>query len=600
MAAIDWLIIIGYVALVTAVGFLFVKKASGSVADFFVAGRNLPWWIAGTSLIATSFAADTPLAITGIVAEHGIAGNWLWWNQMVVWILAIVFFARLWRRSGLVTDAEFIELRYGGTAGAFLRGFKAFYSSVIVSTYTLAWVMLGMQKIVSVTTEAPATVLHWQAGIEQALGQPPGSIQLWKWLILIVLFLVTTIYTVVSGVWGIMITDLIQMTVAFGGAAMLAVFAVQSVGGMDNLLATLATQRGAESTSEMLSFFPSGHSAWMPWSTFAIYLGVLWWGDCGGFVAQKMFATRSDRDSVLAAVWYSVIHFAFRPWLWIAVALAAMVTYPDLADKELAYPKMMMDVLPAGLRGLMFSALLAAFMSTVDTQLNWSASYYVNDIYRRFLRPNATEKQCVFQSRLATVGFAALAIVCAYYMTSVKNAWVYLFNLQAGIGLVLMLRWFWWRVNVWSEISSMVTSLVITPVIYAVRERWQLAWTDAFCILVTALVCTVVWLSVTLLTPPSSDERLRAFYRRVRPNGHWGPIARGCPETHPQPIGVAAIGAWLSGVVAVAAALFTFGNLMLGRWPAATAAIAVSAPCAFVAVRMARRMEAARPASSAA
>lgn len=581
MAPLDWAIIGLYVVLVSGVGFLFVRKASGSTAEFFVAGRNLPWWIAGTSLIAASFAADTPLAITKIVADHGIAGNWLWWNQMVVWILAVVFFARLWRRSGLVTDAEFIELRYGGAAGALLRGFKAFYYAFLISTITLGWVMLGMQKIVSATMDAPGWVLSAQTSIEAALGLEPGSILAWKWVILIALFLATTAYTTVSGVWGIMVTDLIQMAVAFGGAILLAVFCAHSVGGIEALKGQLTAQYGAAGTTDLLRFVPRPDSSWMPLSTFAIYLGVLWWGDCGGFVAQKMFATRSDRDSTLAALWYAFIHFGFRPWAWVVVALVALVVYPQLDDRELAYPMLMMKVLPTGLRGLMFAALLAAFMSTANTHLNWNASYFVNDIYKRFLRPQATERQCVRMSRLATLGFAALAIAVAYCLNSIADAWLYLFNLQAGIGLVLMLRWFWWRVSVWSEVSAMLTSLAATPAFrhlcQHLRETHGAAWaTDAFCILITAATCTAVWLVVTWLTPPPPEGKLDAFYRRVRPNGWWGPVARRCPEVviaHP---GLRTVMAWVAGTGALCLAMFTMGKLVLGEWGTAAACLAGS------------------------
>ncbi len=603
MVFIDWFIVIGYVVLVSVVGFLFVKKASGGVAEFFVAGRNLPWWIAGTSLIATSFACDTPLAVTKLVAKNGIAGNWLWWNQMVVWILAMVFFARLWRRSGLVTDAEFIELRYGGGAGAALRGFKAFYSSVLVSTYTLAWVMLAMQKIVATTVDTPAWVLSAQTQLETWLHLAPGSIHLWKWLVLVILFLITTAYTTVSGVWGIMITDLIQMTVKLTGAIMLAVFAVYSVGGLDALHTKLAQQFTPTGAQDLLSFLPPAVSdllhfraprtaTWMPRSTCAIILGVLGGGDCGGFVAQKMFSTRSDRDSTLAALWYSFVHFAVRPWPWVLVALVALVRYADQAgqpgwDWENAYPKMMVDLLPAGLRGLMLAALLAAFMSTVSTQLNWSASYYVNDVYKRFMRPEATERQCVLQSRLATIGFAALAIVVAYFMTSIQDAWVFLFNIQAGVGLVLMLRWFWWRVNVWSELSAMFASLVLAPAILHFNKAWQLGWTDAECILATAGACTTVWLAATYLTPPSSHARLVAFYRRVRPHGVWGPVSRHCPDVPVQHVGATVIIAWLTGVGALCSAMFTLGKFSLGLFTEGAIALVTCGVLTLIAYKLA-------------
>ena len=602
MAPIDWAIIGLYVVLITTVGLLFVKKASGSVAEFFVAGRNLPWWIAGTSLIATSFACDTPLAVTKLVAEKGIAGNWLWWNQIVVWILAMVFFAKLWRRSGLVTDAEFIELRYGGGAGAVLRGFKAFYSSVIISTYTLAWVMLAMQKIVSATMETPQWVLHWQASLEATFGLAPGSIVLWKTLVLVVLFLITTLYTTVSGVWGIMITDLIQMTVKLAGAIMLAVFAVYSVGGIGALHTQLVDRFGQQGAGDVVSFLPPavmdllhGHapreSTWMPLSTFAIFLGVLWWGDCGGFVAQKMFSTRSDRDSTLAAIWYSFVHFAIRPWPWVVVALVGLVRYSQMDDWEMAYPRMMVELLPIGLRGLMLAALLAAFMSTVSTQLNWSASYYVNDAYKRFLRPNATERQCVFQSRVATVGFAALAIIVAYFMKSVADAWLFLFNVQAGVGLVLMGRWFWWRVNVWSELSAMVASLITAPAIIKINDYFKLGWSGAFCILITAGLCTTVWLLVTWLTPPSSDEKLDAFYRRVRPPGYWGPVARRCRELRPEGLALTTVIAWLAGVVALCSGMFAIGKLVLLEAVQGAVAVVVCVGTTWLAYRLANAAE---------
>ena len=564
----DWAIVAAYIVFITVVGLLFIRRAGGSVAEFFVAGRNLPWWLAGTSLIATSFAADTPLAITGIVAEHGIAGNWLWWNQVVAWILAVVIFARLWRRSGLLTDAEFAEVRYGGRGGSFLRVFKAFYYSVIVSTYTLAWVMLAMQKIVAATMPTPEWTLALQHGIETSLGISPGAIDLWKWIVLVGLFFVAAFYTVLSGFWGIVVTDLIQFAIAMVASILFAVFAVHAVGGMSSLNAQLVERFGREGFDQMTSFLPAMDSAWMPFSTFVIFLSVLWWGDCGGFAAQRMFSTRSDRDSVLTALWYSVMHFAVRPWPWIIVALVTLVYYPDLTDREAGYPMLMMEILPAGLRGLMVASLLAAFMSTVDTHLNWNASYFVNDIYKRFLAPGASERRCVFVSRLATVGFAALAILVAYFMTSIKNAWVLLFNLQAGIGMVLMLRWLWWRINAWSEISAMLTSLVATGLVHLLRSQYQLDWSDAFCILITVVACTIIWVSVTLLTPACDVEKLRAFYRRVHPPAWFWDAVLVASDRKDESVaqrGGGAVATWCFGAAGLYAAMFAIGNFVLLR-----------------------------------
>lgn len=561
----DWTIIAAYVVVVTAIGFLFRRKASGSVAEFFVAGRNLPWWIAGTSLIATSFAADTPLAITGIVADKGLAGNWLWWNQIFAWMLAVAFFARLWRRSGLITDAELVELRYGGPPAAFLRGFKAFYHSVVQSTWTLAWVMLAMQKITSEVLAEPQWVVSLQQSLEATLGLQAGSVDLWKWTVLVALFFVATFYTVISGYWGIVITDLIQFAIAMLASIMFAFFAIHWVGGLGALHAGLVERFGNEGTRHFLQFMPGADSTWMPMSTFLIFLGVSWWGDCGGFGAQRMFSTRSDHESTLAALWYAVVHFAIRPWPWIAVALVTLVVYPDLSDPELGYPKLMMEILPAGLRGLMVASLLAAFMSTVDTHLNWNASYFVNDVYKRFIAPDADEKRGVRAARWSTVGYAALAIVIAYRMESIKDAWIFLINLQAGIGLMLMLRWMWWRVNVWSEISALAASLIITPTVYWLRSHYDLPWSDAFCILLTVSATTVVSLIVTLATPPTDGARLEQFFRRVRPEaGIWGRVARRCPDVAYRRATGRTTVYWLAGSAALTLGMFGIGRLSLG------------------------------------
>ncbi|MFQ5489113.1 MAG: sodium:solute symporter family protein [Phycisphaerae bacterium] len=573
---LDWSIIGCYIALVTTIGLLFMRRAGGSVAEFFVAGRRLPWWIAGTSLVATSFAADTPLAITGIVAEKGIAGNWLWWNQVVAWTLAIAVFARLWRRVGVITDAEFIELRYGGRPGAFLRGFKAFYVSVIFSTFTLAWVMLAMQKIVSATIAEP----HWVVSLEQAIansfGWAAGSFDAWKWIVLIALFVTATLYTVMSGFWGIVITDLFQFGVAIVASMLFAFYAVDAVGGVESLKTKLADRLGADQASDLLAFWPGSGSEWMPLSAFVVYLSILWWGDCsGGIGTQRMFSARSERDSVLTAVWYSVAHFALRPWPWIVVALVALVYYPDLADRESGYPMLIMDVLPIGLRGLMIASLLAAFMSTVDTHLNWNASYFVNDFYKRFWRPLANERQCIRVSRLATLGFALLSIVLAYFMNSIKDAWLVLFNLQAGIGLVLMVRWFWWRVNAWSEISAMVASLVSTTAFRTLTD-----WSATTCILATSVTCSLVWVTVTLLTPHSDWDTLQRFYRQARPSGFlWNAVKRRCPEAGRSELTWQSLLAWPLSAAALYALTFTIGKLVLQEY--SDAAIPMVATVAF-------------------
>lgn len=564
MHGVDWSMIVAYVVVVTAIGFLFIRRAKSSVAEYFVAGRSLPWWVAGTSLIAASFAADTPLFVTGLIATKGIAGNWLWWNQVLAWALAIVFFARLWRRAGLITDAEFIEFRYGGRSGAFLRGFRAFYASVILSTCTIAWVMLAMQKIVGATVATPMWAIQLQAQIESGLGLASGSVDVWKWTVLIVLFLISTLYTALSGFWGIVVVDLVKFVVAMTGSILFAIYALDHAGGMAGLQAKLLAEFGQQRYDNIFSFFPDTDSPWMPISTFAIYLSVLWWGDCNGFAAQRLFSTRSERDSVLAAIWYSIAHFALRTWPWVVVALVALVTYPNLEDPESGYPKLMVEILPTGVRGLVVASLFAAFMSTVNTHLNWNASYAVNDIYKRFIAPAATERECVRASRFSVLGFAALAIVVAYFMTSIEEGVLILFNLQAAVGLVLMLRWLWWRVNAWSEISAMISSLVVTVTLPFLSDHYQLNLSAADRILVTVLVVTPIWLAATFLTAPVDWTTLEAFYRRVRPiSTYWRPVAVRCPDVAANDsIRQTAIG-WLAGTVAVISLSFTIGKIVL-------------------------------------
>ncbi len=568
---IDWTIIASYMAIVTGVGFLFIRRASGSVAEYFVAGRSLPWWLAGTSLVATSFAADTPLFVAGLLATKGIAGNWIWWNQVLAWTLAVVMFAKLWRRSGVITDAEFIEFRYGGKSGAFLRGFRALYMSLIVSTCTMAWVMLAMQKIVNTTMAQPAWVESLQLSMEASFGLEPGAVDLWKWTVLVGLFIVATFYTVLSGFWGIVVTDFLQFGVAIGGAIMFAVYALDSVGGIGELRNKMIAEYGPERVDNIFSFFPAMNDPWMPWTMLAVYLSVLWWGDCNGYAAQRMFSTRSERDSTLASIWFSVAHFALRPWPWILVGLVALVHYPGLEDPELGYPMLLMDILPTGLKGLLVASLLAAFMSTVDTHLNWNASYFVTDVYKRFLVPDASESHCVMVSRISVLVYAVLAIAVAYFMTSIESGVLVFFNLTSAIGLVLMLRWFWWRINAWSEISAMIASLVVTSALPLISNHYDLNLGFDKRILLTVALVTPIWLIVTFLTAPVDHEHLVKFYRKVQPpKAFWGPVATSCPEIlESRGLGRILV-SWCLAAVALYALMFAVGKFLLDEPRAAS------------------------------
>lgn len=545
----DWLVIAAYFVVAAGIGLAFMRRGGRSLADYFVSGRSLPWWLAGTSMVATTFAADTPLAVTEMVAQHGIAGNWLWWNMVMSGILTVFFYARLWRRAEVLTDAEFAEIRYAGRPATFLRGFRALYLALPINLIIIGWVNLAMVKILGVV-----------------LGLDP-------WVSLGILFLITAAYAALSGLWGVVVTDFVQFAVAMLGSITLAFFAIGAVGGMDGLRAGLAERFG--SADAALSFFPDVGAAWMPAITLVVYLGVQWWAAWypgaepggGGYVAQRIFSARSEREGVLATLWFNIAMYAVRPWPWILVALATLVLYPGLEDPATGYVRAVVELLPPPLTGLLLASFMAAYMSTISTHLNWGASYLVNDVYLRFVSPAASERRRVAVSRLTTLLLFGLGAVVTLFLTSIEGAWKLLIALGAGTGLVYILRWYWWRINAWSEISAMVASLVISVVL---QRGFGLDSADpagfAWLMIVTVALSTVVWVAVTFLTRPVPDETLLAFYRRVRPGGPgWRRIAVAAGYG-PEPISGGALNwtNWVAGVVAVYATLFGVGRLLFG------------------------------------
>src|SRR5437867_4175670 len=382
----DWSIVALYFLFNVAVGLYYKRRAGRDTAEFFLSGRNVPWWLAGTSMVATTFAADTPLAVTGLVARNGVAGNWLWWNLLASGMLTVFFYARLWRRAQVMTDVEFAEIRYAGKPAAFLRGFRALYLGILINCIILGWVNLAMVKILQ---------LIFGIGKFEALV-----------IVLGMIFLTSAISTL-SGVWGVLVTDVFQFVVEMSMVIILAVFAVRAVGGME----AMKTKLIAGGRSDVLNFIPDMNSAWMPMITFLVYISLNWWATWypgaepggGGFVAQRMFCAKDERHSLLATLWFNIAHYAMRPWPWILVGLASIILYPGLEDPETGYIRVMIDHLPASLRGLMVAAFAAAFMSTIGTQLNWGASYLVNDFYRRFLWKDRSEKHYVAMSQAATI-----------------------------------------------------------------------------------------------------------------------------------------------------------------------------------------------------
>jgi Na+/proline symporter len=547
LTAADWTLLAAYFALSFGVAWRLRGRAQRSLADFFVSGRGVPWWLAGTSMVATTFSADTPLAVTGLTAQYGIAGNWLWWSLLFSGMLTVFFFARLWRRAGVMTDVELIELRYAGRAAAFLRGFRALYLGVLMNCLILGWTNLAMVKILKVSL-----------GI--------GKIEA-----VLACLAVTALYTTLAGLWGVLLTDLVQFLLMVGMTFVLAYYAVAAVGGLGALRERVAATSDGGS---LLSFLPAADSPWMPVTVFLVYVGVNWWASWypgaepggGGYVAQRIFSAKDEKHSLWATLWFNVAHYALRPWPWILVALASVVLYPTLADKEAGYVQVMVDHLPASLRGLMLAAFFAAYMSTVSTHLNWGASYAVNDFYRRFLRPDASEQHHLRAAQAATLLLMLIAGGVTYFLESIRGAWQLLLTLGAGTGAVYLLRWYWWRVNAWSEIAAMIAAFFTSLALHTVKPfagSEQVVFAKNM--LATTAVVTAVWLGVTLLTPPEPAARLVDFYRRVRPGAFgWRPVAAQAPDVPATSAGGYNLRAWVLGCALVYSLLFATGEFLLG------------------------------------
>jgi Na+/proline symporter len=553
LTPLDWAVVALYFAFNLGVGLYYRARAESSVDEFFLSGRDVPWWLAGTSMVAATFAADTPLAVTGMVAVGGIAGNWLWWCFAASGMLTVFFYARLWRRSGVMTDIEFAEIRYAGKPAAFLRGFRALYLGIPINCIILGWVNKAMVDILSLTLGVTE---------RQAL------------LIVLGIIAVTASISTLSGLWGVLVTDVFQFVVKMGMVIALAVYAVRAVGGIEAMkqkLELLDAHRGNQGS--VLSFVPDLNSAWMPLIAFLVYISLNWWATWypgaepggGGYVAQRMLCARDERHSLLATLWFNVAHYAVRPWPWILVALSSLILFPGLAKPETGYVRVMILALPPSLRGLMIAAFAAAYMSTIATQLNWGASYLVNDFYRRFVVRDAPQKHYVRASMLATVFLTLVSAVVTSYLDSIAGAWKLLLVTGAGTGGVLLLRWYWWRVNAWSEVSAMLSAFIVSV---ALQTLWHFDTgkpTDfAWLMIITVAITTAVWLTVTFLTAPEPQETLLAFYRRTRPSAAgWGPIARLAPEVQPARDGLANLLDWAAGCMLIYGALFGTGKLLL-------------------------------------
>jgi SSS family solute:Na+ symporter len=553
LTTIDFAIILGYFILIVGTGLFFARKAKRSMLDYFLSSRAMPWWLAGTTMVATTFSADTPLAVTEMVVKNGIAGNWLWWSMLPSGMLTVFFFARLWRRAEVVTDVELTELRYAGRASAFLRGFRAAYLGLIVNVIVMGWVNLGMAKVLA------------------------GTLGISKWVALIVCLLITFGYTVVSGYWAVATTHGFQYLFEMGGAIVLAVVSIGAVGGVAALKAKLgaaSTIGGAPfgSSANVLSFLPTQDLWAVPAITLAALLALNWWASWypgsepggGGYVVQSMLACRDERNARAAALFFNICHYAMRSWPWVITALCTLVLYGGAVDKldpGKNYVRVMVDLLPVGLRGLMLASFCAAYMSTQASQMNWGSSYLVNDLYRRFIRTDASESHYVTVSRLATFLTLILSLLVTVFMNQVSHAWEFLLMLGAGTGLVYILRWYWWRINAWSEVSAMaaafVTSLALRFALDASTPRGF-----ALNLIITTTVTTIVWMVVTLATKPEPMATLVAFYRRVHPAGPgWGVVAREAGMEPARGLGRNTL-QWVLGVALVYSIMFATGALI--------------------------------------
>ena len=563
---IDWIIIGLFLTTILGIGFYMSKRAGKSTTDFFLSGRKLPWYVAGTSMVATTFAADTPLAVTELVAQSGIAGNWLWWNMLFGGMLTVFFFARLWRRANIMTDAEFVSIRYSGKSARFLRGFRAIYIGIFMNAIVMAWVNLAMVKILQVMF--PGLTLF---GISEVnlLGITFDSYLLTVGLLMVFV----AGYSALSGLWGVSITDTFQFVVAMTGSVVLAIIAISHVGGMDGL------REGLAGAAFVFDFMPRVEGAGaagqitgvLQMSVVALvaYLGVQWWASWypgaepggGGYVAQRMMSAKDEKHSLLATLWFQVAHFALRPWPWIIVALVALMLYPDAQDKGATYVMVIRDLVPPGLRGLMLAAFLAAYMSTMASQTVWGTSYIINDLFRPFVRPGAKEKYYVKVSRITTVLLMVFSLIMTTQFQQISDAWRFVLACSGGIGLVLLLRWFWWRINAWSEIAAMLAPYAVYPILHF-HFRMSYEWI----LIIIVAWSTVVWLIVTYLTSPTKTEVLVEFYKRVHPGGiGWKPIARLVPEVQGDTgFRMLAVN-YVMGCLLVLFSLFGIGQLIFGH-----------------------------------
>ncbi|MFC2086882.1 sodium:solute symporter family protein [Bacteroidota bacterium] len=618
LSFLDIAIIFLFFVVIFLISLFYTRKAGKSLNHFFLSDRKLPWYLAGTAMVATTFAADTPLAVTELVAQNGVAGNWLWWNMAIGGMLTVFFFARLWRRAGIFTDLELIEFRYSGKPASILRGFRAIYLGLFMNCIVLGWVHKAMEKIFSVVL--------------------PGFD---PFLLVVILAVIIALYASASGLIGTVRTDSFQFLFAMIGCIILAVIVIRlpAINNTINLQQLLP--------SESFRFFPAlkkpdagtiGTGVLsLSLGAFFAYIGIQWWSSWypgadpggGGYVAQRMLSAKDERHSFLATLWFTIAHYTIRPWPWIIVALVALVILPradsidDLKNENLSYferaekiykgesksttstylepefveyyekyentidpgvmyPKLMVQYLPAGLLGLLIAVFMAAYMSTISAQLNWGTSYIINDFYKRFVNSSLTEKQYVLLSRITIVLLMAFSLfITKYFLSTISGAWIFILNASAGIGLVLILRWYWWRINAWSEISAMIAPLIFYP---AVRFGFNIE--PPFSLYPVVAGSTIIWVLITYLTKPENEQTLFRFYEKVKPGGKgWSVIAARLPGVNSVFRFPTLFINWILGILAIYSAMYGIGQIIFMNLAKGFIAIAITFACSYIIFR---------------
>lgn len=567
LVLLDWIVIILYLVVSVFIGVFLIKHKNSNITDFFVAGRSLPWWLLGTSIAATWFATDAPLAVTALVRTKGIYSNWLWWYLGTGIMMMVFFYAKNWRRAEILTDAELIELRYNGKSASTLRAFTAGFYGIFKNCITLGWVILAMLKFSSV-------MLGWSA--EYAL---------------LITLTFALLHTLISGIRGVVVLDMFHFTVGTLSSIILAFMILMKIGGPKALSNKIIASTDAPPA--ILDMMPNiSNISSIEMISFLCLIGILWLGQAqgDGFIVQRLFSAKNEKHAIKASLWFAVAGIVILTWPWIVVGLGSIVLLPIstapvelITDPELAYPMMIVEVLPSGLKGLLVAAFMAAFMSTVDTHLCWGASYMVNDIYKRFIKKNESDKHYLLVSRISIVLLLLLSGITAWQMDSISNAWIYIIEVMSGVAIIGMLRWYWWRINAWSEITSMISALVLANGLIILNtvaktgllnqtiiDKLSVLYNDEYSLIRAALILvisTLLSLIVTFLTKPVDKNHLIKFYQKIRPKGYWGPISRHIENNYKTSLDIKYN--WFGfalGVLFLNSILFGVGHLVIGNY----------------------------------